>query len=474
MSRTCIFLIAHGLCLLLVGAPFAEALTRYVSPTGNAIAPFTNWNDAAQTIQAAVDEATNGDVVLVGNGEYTTGFRTTPGANVLNRLVITKNITVQSLNGASNTVIAGDRWSTTDPIRCVYMSGNASLIGFTLTNGGTRITGPWPKDICGGGLYLDSNTGGGAYDCVISGNRASTNGHGGGVLTENSSAEIVHCVISGNEAGGGGGMLLEGGAPLLHGLLVRDNQAQGGGGGLLFYHADSPVRSVLVVGNTSTIEGGGLYFDGCSPLLDNVTVADNSAPTGRGGGLEVSFNSHPVLRNCILWNNTDEQIAFNPGWNLMQISISHSDVQGGEGAIVTYGKGPVNWLAGNLDEDPLFLGPGNYQLQAASPCVDLGENQPWMTTATDLGGLPRIVNGIVDMGAWENGADSDIYIRVSAVDVVWFGYVGKTYQVQGATNLGNPTWENLGEPVAGTGAFMYVMDIIRDTGRKFYRVIEDP
>ncbi|MBP7830652.1 MAG: right-handed parallel beta-helix repeat-containing protein [Kiritimatiellae bacterium] len=464
-------------CWSAFGGTFSLAVTRYVSPGGGSVPPFTNWSDAATSIQVAVDASQNGDSVIVGDGIYSTGSRATPGGVLLNRVVITNNITLQSLNGASNTVIAGDKISPTDPVRCVYMSGQASLIGFTLTNGGarSRATGSWPKDVCGGGLYIASATNAGAYDCVISGNRASSDGNGGGVCTENSYAELIDCIISGNDAGGGGGgIILEGGGPFLANLAIQHNDGgANGGGGVLFYHANSEVRNLLVANNTAG-EGGGLYLDGSSPQLDNLTIAANVAPAGYGGGISVSYSSHPVLRNCILWNNTEEQITFNPDWYSMDITISYSDIEGGQAGIVTYGKGPVNWLTGNVDTNPLFVPAGTYALQEASPCIDLGENLGWMSTATDLIGNPRIVNGLVDMGAFEYGVDRDISIRVSAVDIVWFGYLGETYQVQGTMSLVNPVWENVGSPVPGTGAYLYVMDVIRDTGHKHYRVIEGP
>ncbi len=84
------------------------AATNYVwqsspSPTS----PFSNWTTAAHVIQDAVDAANDGDLVLVTNGIYTTGGGLTPGFSLSNRVVITKSITLQSLNGPTNTLIVG-------------------------------------------------------------------------------------------------------------------------------------------------------------------------------------------------------------------------------------------------------------------------------------------------------------------------------------------------------------------------------
>ncbi|HOW97317.1 MAG TPA: choice-of-anchor Q domain-containing protein [Kiritimatiellia bacterium] len=459
----------HALWIGLAIAPCARAITRYVALSGASIPPYTNWAMAAATIQTALDASQDGDTILVSNGVYSTGSRVTPGAILPNRVVITNNVILQSLNGPTNTVIAGDRGT---PVRCVYASGNAAIIGFTLTNGTARATGS-DKDTWGGGLFFNGASDGLVSNCIVSGNFA-LNGQGGGISLYNANVCVCDCVIDGNSADGGGGMRLQAGLPTLRNLVLTHNESDGGGGAIHYYHASGTARNLLIAGNSSITQGGGLYFDGSDAELDSVTIAANSAPSGYGGGVMVSYDSSPSLHNCILWDNTTEQIAFNPEWYDIEITLSYSDVQGGEAGIVTHGVGPVNWLAGNTNINPLFEADGSYRLQNLSPCVDVGENMAWMPDATDLAHNPRIVNGLVDMGAFEYGVDRDISIRVSAVDVVWFGYVGETYQVQGAMSLLNPVWENIGSPVAGTGAYMYVMDVTRDTGHRYYRVIEAP
>lgn len=383
----------------------ASALTLYVSLTGAAIPPYTNWARAARTIQDAVDMASNGDLILVADGIYATGNRLTPGGNTLNRLVITNDVVVQGLNGASKTIIAGNHASAiTESIRCVYVSGDAKLIGLTLTNGSVQVAGRLAKDFCGGGLYFDSNTGGGAYHCVIAGNRTeSTNGQGGGIFFYNSYADLHDSVIAGNEAGGGGGMQITGGRPNLVNLVIKHNQALGGGGGMLLYHSDCILQNILMTENASLTEGGGLYLDGCKAVMENMTIAGNTAPPGQGGGMRISFYSSPHIRNCILWNNRAEQIAFDNSWRYESVAIAHSDIQGGPASIPTYGAGPVNWRQGNIDTNPLFGGRDDYTLQVTSPCINAGVDQGWMNAASDLAGHPRILGDRVDMGAYEFG-----------------------------------------------------------------------
>lgn len=121
-----------------------------------------------------------------------------------------------------------------------------------------------------------------------------------------------------------------------------------------------------------------------SQMLTNVTFSGNSA-SGSGGGMYNYASSSSTLTNCILWGNSGIQI-YNT--NDSSATVTYSDIQGGY---------PGN---GNIDADPLFVGPSNLRLQAGSPCINTGSNDV-VTVNTDLDGNPRIVGVNVDMGAYE-------------------------------------------------------------------------
>ena len=137
-----------AITLLLWGSLSAQAQTItnfYVSLTGGIIYPYTNWAMAAHDIQPAVNLAQAPSTVWVSNGVYTTGSNVASASTLSNRVVITKNITLKSLNGPSKTIIQGGGAYNNKPIRCVYMSAG-TLDGFTLSNGMTysgRFAGQW-------------------------------------------------------------------------------------------------------------------------------------------------------------------------------------------------------------------------------------------------------------------------------------------------------------------------------------------
>jgi hypothetical protein len=134
----------------------------------NPAAPFTSWATAATNIQDAIAAATEpGAQVLVTNGTYSP-------------ISANGTLLVRSINGALFTMIDGGHSN-----RCASLSSNASLSGFTLTNGFASY---------GGGA-----SGGTLSNCFLSGNSAIYGGGGA------SGGSLDNCALSGNSASSGGG-----------------------------------------------------------------------------------------------------------------------------------------------------------------------------------------------------------------------------------------------------------------------------
>jgi len=161
------------------------------------------------------------------------------------------------------------------------------------------------------------------------------------------------------------------------------------GGGLYNNSGNMQLANCMFVGNRATYEGGGIYSNQCNLTLVGCTVSNNS-----GRGMTGSrWYTYVTLTNCIFWGNggTSESDQIGSG----QFTINYSCIQG-----LTGNLGGI----GNIEADPCFVGPedGDYHLLNFSPCIDAGDpNYIAEPNETDLDGNPRIINGRIDMGAYE-------------------------------------------------------------------------
>lgn len=248
-------------------------------------------------------------------------------------------------------------------------------------------------------------TGGNADDAGTEGGAS-----GGGMCISDGTPTIVNCEFIRNTANarGGGLYLQDDSSPLVVNCRFAENRAAWGGG-IAHLAASSTIAGCVFAGNTRTTAAeaaGGAIYAVESPLviLANCTLAANDS--ARGAGLYLD-NSMAAVANCILWGNRADEGSEIDLVSASTASVRYCNVDGGMASIAVRDNSVLDWGAGNLDADPLFVDPGRYDLHIflESPCVDAGDPNASLEWAPyDMDGQERIRNGRIDMGADESFA----------------------------------------------------------------------
>lgn len=434
----------------------------YISVTGSDTTGDGSAANPFRTVQKGIDVASSGDTVFVQPGVYQERINlksgvTVQGTSADNTIidgqqggVVVKavNVNGSTLNGFT---IQGGRSGNEGGGIYVANSTNVQILNNHIT--GNVTDGVWEQSNGGGVRIVNSSLlvarnkinnnfarfwGGGLYivvseqkvvveDNVIASNVANLANGGGGLsvwLGEQARVEIKNNQIKQNAAGNaGGGIEFAGlGSGQITGNLISDNYTytsdNGGGGIALESYMYNKLR-VLVANNIiknnytagHTLSGGGilvLYALGPETKIINNTIVNNAARQAGGIGVYYSSRwglpgSNPTIANNIIWGNktwagepSDLSGVGQWGWPPpAAVAASYNLIGSG----LYYGTG-------NISGDPQFVDAVNqdFRLKLTSPAIDAGNRDyvpAWLTE--DFANSPRIINGQVDIGAYEFG-----------------------------------------------------------------------
>lgn len=361
------------------------------------------------TIQAAIDDCNDGDVVLVAPGTYKGDGNRDIDFNG-------KAITVKSEEGPK-TCIIDCQGSRDDPHRGFFFhtgeDANSVLRGFTITNGYISHSG-------GGGIFCNASSPR-IENCTVTGNVARS---AGGIGCADSNSVIANCIISDNTAS--------------FSPLSWYGSRQGAGGGITLFgrNGERPMLiNCIVSGNRASENGGGISCSGCNPVISNCTIYGNrTGDWGTGGGITsgARHGNKVIVHNCIIWGNTaravEQQIGHKFGGIVgeMILNLSYCSIEGGPNAVlspriegdwasleplfVDAGRWDTNGTPDNLSDD-FWIDGGDYHLKSqagrwdpqsqswvrddvTSPCIDAGDpDSDWGQEVWPHGGR-------INMGAY--------------------------------------------------------------------------
>ncbi|HYM77408.1 MAG TPA: right-handed parallel beta-helix repeat-containing protein [Candidatus Dormibacteraeota bacterium] len=377
------------------------------------------------TIQDAINAANPGDLVLVAPGTYTENIN-----------FLGKAITVKSSGGAKVTIIDGGKIAPV--VTFNTNEGSKSVLnGFTVQNG----TSTFNSSYDGGGIYI-SGASPIVRNNIIQNNVACS--EGGGIAVEFSSAQIRNNTIKNNSQSGcsggpGGGGIAVGGAgsAVIIGNKIQNNSWGSNGGGITLWAAGTPtIENNVISGNSSNGgQGGGIYIVNDSnalivqnlfyantgsqggaiylsmpsgstgPVLVNNTIVGGTGATTQGAAVWAGgFDNQVLFYNNLLVGLTGENAVFcDSTYSTLPPVFTNNDAYSPSGTGLMGTCASEEGTTGNISADPLFVNAtkNNYQLQSGSPVINVGDNSAPDILQKDLLGKPRIVGGIIDMGAYE-------------------------------------------------------------------------
>lgn len=360
---------------------------------------------------AGIYNVTNASTMTVNNCTFTSNTARVSGGGIYNAATEAKK---SSLNISNNTTFTGNLATTG--------SGGGIYNAAVLTISDSEISRSESKTD-GGGIFSAGKV---SLTSVIVSNNRSNNGDGGGMYTT-TPASITGSTFNDNWAYINGGGVQVGNGASIKNSYFQGNSANGDGGGI-YGGTGVTLANSVIAGNFAKKSGGGYY--GGLTTATNLTVVGNIAELS-GGGLYVKVAGKQYLRNSIVAFNLSKGVSgtYYGGPDIrttakststyleVASSLINSHLTGNgkgfqdgynnrsAGANPSFNRFPTTWNSNSVVWSSELWKDWDLTLADGSQAINNGNNA-YNTERYDVRGVgfERIVDELIDMGAFEHGA----------------------------------------------------------------------
>ncbi len=317
----------HGTSSLDAGlsfqVPFNPGPNSSINPTSvssDSVVP-----DDYETINDAIENASNGDTIYVKSGFYDNTF-----------INVNKNVTVISFDGPESTVLSGNGSS-----KVINFSSSAEFIGFTIANG----RGVGINDGSESAITIKSNTNVIFRDSIIRDNR-NTQTWSYAPVSNSGTAKFYNTRFTNNYGYYGGALHNRpGGKAEIYNCTFDNNEAYHASA--IWSHADGVIvkDTIFYRNNASSSHNNVIESGGQAGEYENVTFVNNN---DYAFSRNTSDGSKNIIKNAIVYNNVGFLNYNDGGTSNSSYDVSYSVIEGG-------------YLSGTniASNDPLFIDPDN-------------------------------------------------------------------------------------------------------------------